>query len=324
MSAQIQQVTQNIIGQISQKLIGKDDEVLLALTCLIAGGHVLLEDVPGLGKTTLAKALAASIGCEFKRIQCTPDMMPSDITGVSIYNQKSESFQFVKGPVFTNILLADEINRTNPRTQSALLEAMAEGTVTVDRETFELAKPFFVIATQNPIDFSGTYSLPEAQMDRFMMQLSLGYPNKQSEIAMMQSQRQTATANAPLEPVITAEHVMQLRQHAQNIHMNDSMYHYIADIVRATREHDAIQLGASPRACLALMKCAQTYALLTGETHVTPALVQKIAEPVLAHRLIFKNRQMSPAQKMAFFDDLLYKRVTVPDNPNKTSQPEMI
>lgn len=318
MNQKIPALAQQIIDNIGNHLIGKEEKIRLTLTCLIAGGHVLLEDVPGLGKTTLAKALATSIDCQFKRIQCTPDMLPSDITGVSIYNQKNQSFEFIKGPVFTHILLADEINRTNPRTQSALLEAMAEGTVTVDRETYTLDSPFFVIATQNHIDFSGTYSLPEAQMDRFMMQLSLGYPSKQSEIAMMHAQRVDA-ARPPLNTIISNAHVMQLRQHAQNIHVHDNVYQYIADIVRKTREHDAIHLGASPRACLALMKAAQAYALLTGQNHVSPQLIQKLAEPVLAHRLLFKNRQMNAAQVMSFFDQLLHHDVVVPDNPAPTA-----
>lgn len=312
--SQIQTLTKQLIDNIAQKLIGKDEQILLTLTCLIAGGHILLEDVPGLGKTTLAKALAASINADFKRIQCTPDLMPSDITGVTIFNQKSQSFEFVQGPVFTNILLADEINRTNPRTQSALLEAMAESTVSVDRHTYELQQPFFVIATQNPVDFSGTYALPEAQMDRFMMRLSLGYPKKAQEIAMMKRQRMDGEST--IKMVATSEHIIKLRQHAQNITVSDAIYTYIADIVTATRNHDAIQLGASPRACLALLSCSQVYAMLTGRTHVSPDIIQKLAEPVLTHRLIFKNRQLAKTSIMAFFDDLLTRKVAVPDNPH--------
>lgn len=313
MSNQIQNLTEQLISNISKQLIGKDEQIRLTFVCLIAGGHLLLEDVPGLGKTTLAKALAKSINAEFKRIQCTPDLMPSDITGVTIYNQKTGEFDFIKGPVFSQIVLADEINRSNPRTQSALLEAMAEGTVSVDRQTHTLDQPFFVIATQNPVEFSGTYPLPEAQMDRFMMRISLGYPNKMAEVQMLKSQR--IDAQKPQIPaLLTGEHIMQLRQHAQNITMSDEIYQYIVNIVAATRTHDAVALGASPRAALALMKISQAYALITGMSHVTPKIIHQIAEPVLAHRLLFKNKQMSHTAKLHFFDELLGQNVHVPDH----------
>lgn len=311
--ANVQQITQQLVDNISHKLIGKQDQILLTLTCMVAGGHVLLEDVPGLGKTTLAKSLAASISAEFKRVQCTPDLMPSDITGVTIFNQQKQNFEFIKGPVFTQILLADEINRTNPRTQSALLEAMAESTVSVDRDTYPLPPLFFVIATQNPIDFSGTYALPEAQMDRFMMCLSLGYPGKNHEISMMKSQN--VISDKPIKAIISAENILKLRQLALKVPMPDAIYSYISDIVIATRNHEAVHLGASPRASLALVKGAQAYALLTGRTSITPDIIQTLAEPILKHRIIFKNSQQNATFYAGFFDELLSKTVKVPDNP---------
>ena len=325
----IADITHSMIRNIGHSLIGKDEQILMALTCLVAGGHLLIEDVPGLGKTTLAKALATTIKADFRRIQCTPDLMPSDITGVTVYNQKSGDFEFIKGPVFTNILLADEINRTSPRTQSALLEAMSDATVSIDNTTHKLPEPFFVIATQNPIEFSGTYELPEAQMDRFMMRLSLGYPSQQSEIAMLRSQSQSqSTLNSTTndnptslvdqnvtKPLLGIKHILTLQQRARAITVSDEIYQYITDIVKRTRHHDALRLGASPRASVSLLKVSQAYALLTGATSVTPVHVQKLAEPVLAHRLVFKNQHLSLTEQLDFFDQLLGRQVGVPDYP---------
>lgn len=314
MSNQIEQVAEKLITNISQEIIGKKAQIRQALACLVAGGHLLLEDVPGLGKTTLAKAMARSFNMSFQRIQCTPDLMPSDVTGVSIYNQKSEAFEFIEGPVFAHVLLADEINRTSPRTQSALLEAMAEGTVTVDRVTHTLPHPFFVIATQNPIEFTGTYPLPEAQMDRFMMRLSLGYPDQQSEMQMLAS-HQASDKKPQASTLLTVEQLLALRKHAEKIPVLPAMRQYITQLVNATRTHDDIHMGASPRASLALMKVAQAMALLTGKSHLTPALVQSLLRPVLAHRLVFANRQMDEAGKRQFFTALT-DQVPVPDFPS--------
>lgn len=314
MSNQIEQVAEKLITNISQEIIGKKAQIRQALACLVAGGHLLLEDVPGLGKTTLAKAMARSFNMSFQRIQCTPDLMPSDVTGVSIYHQKSEAFEFMEGPVFAHVLLADEINRTSPRTQSALLEAMAEGTVTVDRVTHTLPHPFFVIATQNPIEFTGTYPLPEAQMDRFMMRLSLGYPDQQSEMQMLAS-HQTSDKKPQASTLLTVEQLLALRKHAEKIPVLPAMQQYITQLVNATRTHDDIHMGASPRASLALMKVAQAMALLTGKSHLTPALVQSLLRPVLAHRLVFANRQMDEAGKRQFFTALI-DQVPVPDFPS--------
>lgn len=327
----IADITHSMIRNIGHSLIGKDEQILMALTCLVAGGHLLIEDVPGLGKTTLAKALATTIKADFRRIQCTPDLMPSDITGVTVYNQKSGDFEFIKGPVFTNILLADEINRTSPRTQSALLEAMSDATVSIDNTTHKLPEPFFVIATQNPIEFSGTYELPEAQMDRFMMRLSLGYPSQQSEIVMLraQGQPQSSPNNSSTisdnndsahqnvtKPLLGIKHILTLQQRARAITVSDEIYQYITDIVKRTRHHDALRLGASPRASVSLLKVSQAYALLTGATSVTPVHVQKLAEQVLAHRLVFKNQHLSPTEQLDFFDQLLGRQVGVPDYPS--------
>lgn len=316
--SKIKTIADALIQTISKDLIDKEDKIKLTLVCLIAGGHLLLEDVPGLGKTTLAKSLANCLKADFKRIQCTPDLMPSDITGVTIYNQKNQSFEFIQGPVFSQILLADEINRTNPKTQSALLEAMAEATVSVDRQTHQLHQPFFVIATQNPVEFGGTYPLPEAQMDRFMMRISLGYPNKSAEVAMLKSlqiDKQTGGRDA----VISCEQLLQIRQYAQKVTVSEEVFQYIVAIVDATRHHDAVALGASPRASLALMKSAQALAVISGHNSVTPEMIQIIAEPVLAHRLIFKNKQISGEAKKRFFAELLTKSVFVPDHANAPS-----
>lgn len=312
----IQQLNQTLINTIAQVVIGKNEQILLALTCLVAGGHLLLEDLPGVGKTTLAKTLAQTINGTFHRVQCTPDLMPSDITGVTVYNQKSGEFEFIQGPVFTNILLADEINRTSPRTQSALLEAMSDATVSIDNQTYTLPQPFMVLATQNPIEFSGTYDLPEAQMDRFMMRLSMGYPDFASEISLLKTHGKTQ--NTVINPVVSGEQILRLRQMSEQIVVSDDMYQYIGQLITRTRQHHGLRLGASPRAGLSLLKACQTYALLTGATSITPAHVQKLAEPVLAHRLIFKSPPRDEPERQQFFAELLGQQVRVPDNPPNT------
>ena len=313
MSDKIKTLADNLVQNIAQVLIGKNPQILQTLTCLVAGGHLLLEDLPGLGKTTLAKALAASFGVSFRRIQCTPDVMPSDITGVSIFNQQTQAFEFIAGPVFTQVLLADEINRTSPRTQSALLEAMAEGTVTVDRQTYTLTPPFFVIATQNPIEFAGTYPLPEAQMDRFMMRISLGYPDPDSEVRMLQS-HQRSEQLPQVRALMSAEQLLLLRRHAERVAVSPALLRYITDLVGATRSHAELQLSASPRASLALLKAGQAMSLLSGQDTLRPATVQALARPVLQHRLLFRNRSAGEAEISAFFASLL-QSVRLPDHP---------
>jgi MoxR-like ATPase len=247
-------------------------------------GHVLLEDVPGIGKTTLVKALARSLDCSFARIQFTPDLLPSDVTGINYYNQKHQEFEFRPGPVLSQVLLADEINRATPRTQSSLLEAMQEQQVTVDGETYLLPRPFLVLATQNPIELEGTFPLPEAQVDRFLMQLRLGYPNQDEEEEIL-LRYQHDDPMLKLQPVASSAEVLDLQKQANGIHVSDDVRHYIVRVVRATREHEAVDLGVSPRGSLALFKASQTMAALRGRNYVIPSDVQYLCPPILTHRV---------------------------------------
>ena len=302
---------------LSGVIVGNKDALLLTLATLLSKGHLLIEDAPGLGKTTLAKALARSMDMDFRRLQCTPDLTPSDITGISIFNLEEHQFHFHPGPVFTNILLADEINRATPRTQSALLEAMSEGTVTIDRKTHPLEVPFMVVATQNPIEFSGTYPLPEAQLDRFLMRISLGYPDEDNEVGILNAQ-QNGHPLDNLQAVISGEQLTKFQTLVEKVSINDAMLRYIAKLVRATREHELVRLGSSPRGSLALMKAGKSLAMLTGNKFVTPEIIHKLAQPVLGHRLIFRDSSLyEMAEQQIFFKELL-KSVPVPDNPENT------
>lgn len=273
-------------ANIKKVIIGNENTIDMVITTMVAGGHVLLEDTPGTGKTTLAKAMAASISGDFSRIQFTPDLLPADITGINIFSQKDNAFTFVEGPVMTNILLADEINRATPRTQSALLEAMQEGQVTVDGNTKPLGDPFVVIATQNPIETAGTFPLPEAQLDRFTMQLSMGLPTVEEEIAMLNRFTQDNPLDS-VEAVISTDDVKDMKALAKTITISPELVKYIVDIIQATRHSQSILMGASPRASLSLQQVAKAQALTQGRDYVVPDDIKNLVVPVLAHRMLF-------------------------------------
>ena len=292
-------------------IVGKRNVIDLALTALLANGHVLIEDIPGVGKTTLAKAIARTLGCAFKRVQFTPDLLPSDITGTSIFNQQNSDFEFREGPVFANVVLADEINRATPKTQSSLLECMEERQVTVDGISHMLPQPFFVIATENNIESYGTYPLPEAQMDRFLMRLSMGYPDKAEEASILARQ----TRDNPLDFLGTSasqQEIIRLQEEVRNIFVDRTIRDYIVEIVSGTRQHPQVQLGASPRGSLALMHAVQAHAALHGRTYVLPDDVKTLAAPVLSHRIIMRpEARMRYASSDAIIVDVL-ERVPVP------------
>jgi len=276
-----------MVGNISQAILGKQDVVRLALTCLLSGGHLLLEDYPGTGKTSLAKAIARTVHGNTGRIQFTPDLLPSDVTGMHVYNQEQRQFEFLPGPVFNSIVLADEINRASPKTQSALLQVMEEGQVTVDGTTHEVGRPFMVIATQNPIEHAGTYPLPEAQLDRFLMKIELGYPDRSSLISLLADAAVRDRAGA-VKPVIAAFAVTELIAIADLVLVRMETLDYVARLAEASRAHESVQLGMSPRACLALVRCAKTWAIAHGRNFVSPDDIRLLAKPVLRHRILLK------------------------------------
>jgi MoxR-like ATPase len=280
-------LAKKIIANIEKVILGKRQEVVLALVAYFCEGHVLLEDVPGVAKTMLARALAASVGCSFKRVQCTPDLLPGDITGASVFNPRTTEFEFRPGPIFAQIVLADEINRATPRTQAALLEAMAERRVTVDGQTYALEPPFLVIATQNPVDHEGTFPLPEAQLDRFLVRLSLGYPSAEEETKMLDLLRQAHPIDS-LGAVVSADEVLACQRAIREVYVDPKVRDYIVALVRNTREHEDIALGGSPRASMALFRSAQAVAAVRGNDFVLPDDVKRMAPAVLAHRLIVR------------------------------------
>lgn len=292
----VQALSERIIQNVEQVIVGKRREVQLVLVALLCRGHILIEDVPGVGKTVLAKAIARSIGSSFKRIQFTPDLLPSDVTGVSIFNQRSMQFEYRPGPVVAQIVLADEINRATPKTQSALLEAMEEAQVTVDGTTHALPKPFIVLATENPIEYEGTFPLPEAQLDRFLVRISLGYPGHRGEIEVLNRQHFQHPLET-LEQVVDVADLMESQRTARDIYVDDSLKEYIVSIVEATRDHDDVYLGAGPRGTLALYNTARAWASMAGREYVIPDDIKDLAEPALAHRLI-----VSPAARMKNVD----------------------
>jgi MoxR-like ATPase len=307
----IQAFATQIIDNVEKVIIGKRDTIELTLIGLLAQGHLLIEDVPGVGKTMLARAIAKSIGCSFRRIQFTPDMLPSDVTGVSVFNQKTLEFEFRPGPVMAQIVLTDEINRATPKTQSALLEAMEERQATVDGVTYPMKRPFLVMATQNPIEYEGTFPLPEAQLDRFMLRISLGYPNKTDEISILDAQ-QFRHPIEELEQVVTVEELMTAQEQVKQAYVDDLIKNYIVDVVGMTREHPDAYLGASPRGSITLYKAAQVRAMLQDRDYVIPDDIKALALSALAHRLIVSpSARIKDVDPRAVVEDVI-QSVPVP------------
>ncbi len=308
-----------IIANVEQAIVGKRQSLVLALCSWLCEGHILLEDVPGVAKTMLARALARSVGCAFKRIQCTPDLLPGDVTGASIFNPKTTEFEFRAGPLFAQVVLADEINRATPRTQAALLEAMAESRVTVDGVTHRLGPPFLVIATQNPVDHEGTFPLPEAQLDRFLMKFSLGYPTLEEELKMLEMLQHKHPIDA-LQPVVTAEELVACQQAVRNIYVDDKVRRYLMQIVHDTRSHEDVALGGSPRASIALFRCSQAMAALRGRNYVLPDDVKRVTGAVLTHRVIVKPESRLRKITAAKLVEEIVAEIAVPvlDEPRST------
>lgn len=298
-----------VLKNVSKVIVGKDEVIELVTVAFICGGHILLEDVPGLGKTMLVRAFAKTIGCDFKRIQFTPDLLPSDLTGINFYNQKTGDFQFKPGPIFTNILLADEINRATPRTQSALLEAMQEKQVTVDGITRKLSEPFMVLATQNPVESFGTFPLPEAQLDRFFMRIKIGYPTREEEIEIVNRNKKEDLTEG-LESAVTTEEITYVRNAYNEVRISKEVMDYLLDIIEKTRNIDMVQLGVSPRGTIALFKASQAYAAINGRDYIIPEDIKKMAPYVLNHRVILKG--LSRDRNIYSFINSVLETVRVP------------
>ena len=309
--SRVAEAAARIKASIGQVLVGKEDVVELTLAAVLSGGHILIEDVPGIGKTTLARALASSLDCVFKRIQFTPDLMPSDITGINYYNQRSGEFEFRPGPIISQVVLADEINRATPRTQSALLEAMGERQVTVDDATVPLPSPFLVIATQNPIELEGTFPLPEAQLDRFLLRLQLGYPDEPEEEEML-VRFGNADPLADLKPVVAAAEVVEFQTLTQRVYVDPVLRNYAVRVVQATRQHQEVELGASPRATMGLYRCSQALAVIRGREYVTPDEIKMLAPYTLSHRVILKSQARLRERTAAGIIQDILEQVTVP------------
>lgn len=297
-AAEVKALAESLLKNISTVIRGKDEVVQKVIVSLLSNGHILLEDIPGTGKTTLAKALSKSVSCEFSRVQFTPDLLPSDLTGINFYNQKDGEFVFRKGAIFTNILLADEINRATPRTQSSLLECMEERQASVDGVTYKMDEPFLVIATQNPIEIQGTFPLPEAQLDRFLMRLSIGYPDIKGELEMLSARTSTDPMKA-LEPVCGKEEILSAQAVVREVKVSDAVKQYIVDLAHASRNNDKVRLGLSPRGALALMHAAQAMAAVNGRDYVLPDDVKAVAPDVMCHRVLTKGHQIGSAGKNA-------------------------
>lgn len=301
----------NILDSVNSVLVGKEDKVEQAVLTLLAGGHLLLEDVPGVGKTTLANALAKSIDCDFGRIQFTPDTLPGDVTGVSVYNMKTGMFEYSQGAIMHHIILADEINRTSPKTQASLLEAMEEGQVTIDGTIYELTPPFMVIATQNPVDFLGTYNLPEAQLDRFLMKITLGYPEEANEQKMAEQFLQ-GVHYKEIQPVVDSDTILKMQKEVTLVKIREDLIQYMIQIVNATRNSDSLVLGASPRATLALIRASQAKAYLAGREFVIPDDIRDVMYPVLCHRLVLSmEAKMNKTKPEAILKELI-RKIPVP------------
>ncbi len=305
------EILQSLMSNVKKVVVGKDEKIQQVLTCWLAGGHILIDDIPGTGKTIMARAMAKSVDVPFRRVQFTPDLLPSDILGTSIYNQKTQEFEFKPGPLFTTFFLADEINRATPRTQSALLECMGEGQVSVDGHTFKLDPLFFTMATQNPVDQLGTYSLPEAQMDRFMMRISMGYPMPEEEIEIVKKQNDVHPIHT-LQAVESHERLLWLKNQIPRVEVSNEIYHYVMSIVEKTRKSRELRIGSSPRGTIALTRAAQTLALFEGLGYVRPHHVFKMIKPVLSHRLILQPETRLAGRSTEDILDGIIKDTPVP------------
>lgn len=313
---EVKKVTEKVKANVNQVVVGQEDTIDLLLVAMISSGHVLLEDVPGTGKTLMAKSLATSLSGDFKRIQFTPDLLPTDITGIHFYSQQKGEFEFRPGPIFTNILLADEINRATPRTQSSLLESMEERQVTIEGQTHKLERPFLVIATQNPIESQGTFPLPEAQLDRFLLKIQLGYPSRDEGIEILKRFKQANPLDT-LTAMVSVEDIVKMQDIYSEVEISDDVLGYLMDVIEKTREHDSVALGVSPRGSQAMLKSVQVYALLQGRTYVTPDDIKKLAIPVLGHRIVLAQKiGIKQGEAEQVLNDIL-NQVPVPTESEK-------